>query len=588
MRLKHLSFRMKITAGFGVILLLFLVGLGASAISMRKISAIMELSNKTNQLLKEMFKTREYEKDYMVSRARESVEALNECVSSLRQLVGEIRSGAGSRRLSGLTEISLLVDEYHKTFMQVTENCNEMDELKNTMRKASTTIFETIDGKLRGPILKAKNLALVNGEEFNPTLGEILGVAEQLVVSLKDARLHENAFLLYDEPDYIEKCKEELKTWENKKEDFRFLIETADDNKLKEALATIERMFKIYHSGELDKVLSLWKMNEKLTRAMQGKGEEISRIVQKMQQDAQDEMTGVKDFTLLLSGVLSGAGILAGILLTFFIVRSMTKPVNRIIEDLRKSSEQVVSASSQVSSASESLAQGASEQGASIEETAAALEQMAAMTQQSSNNAGQANSLVKEANQIVEKANHSMDQVISSMTEISKIGEETKEIIKTINDIAFQTNLLALNAAVEAARAGEAGAGFAVVAQEVRNLSMRTADASKDTAGLLEGTGNKTREGAELVGKTHEDFARVRDSADRVAVLVDEIAAASREQAQGIKQINQAMAELDKITQENAAKAQETASVYKEMNWQAQRLKNIVNDLANLVWGGRG
>jgi len=579
---------MKITAGFGVILLLFLVGLGASAISMRKISAIMELSNKTNQLLKEMFKTREYEKDYMVSRARESVEALNECVSSLRQLVGEIRSGAGSRRLSGLTEISLLVDEYHKTFMQVTENCNEMDELKNTMRKASTTIFETIDGKLRGPILKAKNLALVNGEEFNPTLGEILGVAEQLVVSLKDARLHENAFLLYDEPDYIEKCKEELKTWENKKEDFRFLIETADDNKLKEALATIERMFKIYHSGELDKVLSLWKMNEKLTRAMQGKGEEISRIVQKMQQDAQDEMTGVKDFTLLLSGVLSGAGILAGILLTFFIVRSMTKPVNRIIEDLRKSSEQVVSASSQVSSASESLAQGASEQGASIEETAAALEQMAAMTQQSSNNAGQANSLVKEANQIVEKANHSMDQVISSMTEISKIGEETKEIIKTINDIAFQTNLLALNAAVEAARAGEAGAGFAVVAQEVRNLSMRTADASKDTAGLLEGTGNKTREGAELVGKTHEDFARVRDSADRVAVLVDEIAAASREQAQGIKQINQAMAELDKITQENAAKAQETASVYKEMNWQAQRLKNIVNDLANLVWGGRG
>ncbi len=171
------------------------------------------------------------------------------------------------------------------------------------------------------------------------------------------------------------------------------------------------------------------------------------------------------------------------------------------------------------------------------------------------------------------------------MQEISKASEETSKIIKTIDEIAFQTNLLALNAAVEAARAGEAGAGFAVVADEVRNLAMRAAEAAKNTAALIEGTVKKVSDGTSLVKTTSDAFKEVAGSAAKVGELVGEIAAASTEQAQGIEQVNIAVTEMDKVTQQNAATAEESASASEELNAQAEEMKSFVADLAAMVGG---
>ena len=212
--------------------------------------------------------------------------------------------------------------------------------------------------------------------------------------------------------------------------------------------------------------------------------------------------------------------VLLAVAIGIFLTRSITKPVNRVIEGLSEGAEQVASASSQVSSASQSLAEGASEQAAGLEETSSSIEEMASMTKQNADNANQANTLMTETSQVVNEANHAMVELTGSMKEITTASEETAKIIKTIDEIAFQTNLLALNAAVEAARAGEAGAGFAVVADEVRNLAMRASDAAKNTANLIEGSVKKIKNGSDIVTKTNEAFAKVATGAKKVGELV--------------------------------------------------------------------
>ncbi len=274
---------------------------------------------------------------------------------------------------------------------------------------------------------------------------------------------------------------------------------------------------------------------------------------------------------------------LTALALLWFMARGITRPINYAINGLSENAEQVTSASGQISSASQSIAEGASEQAAAIEETSSSLEEMSSMTKQNADNASEADNLMRKAIQVVQQANVSMAELNGSMNEISSASIETSKIIKTIDEIAFQTNLLALNAAVEAARAGEAGAGFAVVADEVRNLAIRAADAAKDTAGLIEGTVKKVTDGTDLVSRTNEAFAEVASSTSKVGELVAEIAAASKEQTQGIEQVNSSVTEMDKVTQSNAANAEENASASEEMSAQAEQMMAFVGDLAALV-----
>ncbi len=285
--------------------------------------------------------------------------------------------------------------------------------------------------------------------------------------------------------------------------------------------------------------------------------------------------------------ILMALGIfMGGCALAFIITRGITVPLHKAISGLTAGANHISAAAGEVAGAGQQLAEGATEQAASLEETSASMEEIASMTRHSADNAQQANAVMSEVNGVATQAALSMGRLTTAMGEIAGASEKTSKIIQTIDAIAFQTNLLALNAAVEAARAGEAGAGFAVVANEVRNLAMRAADAARETASLIEQTVGKVQEGSVLVEKTNLEFNRVAEGTGKVSVLITEISTAAREQTDGVNQINHALQQMDTVVQNNAATAEESASASEELFAESNTLLAHVQELRTMITGG--
>jgi methyl-accepting chemotaxis protein len=283
---------------------------------------------------------------------------------------------------------------------------------------------------------------------------------------------------------------------------------------------------------------------------------------------------------------VSGISILAGLGLGLLLATSIGKALTRVIDSLSAGSEQISSASGQVSTASQQLAEGASTQASSLEETSASLEELSSMTKQNSDNAREANSMAGAARDEAEGSREAMERMGGAIGKIKESADQTARIIKTIDEIAFQTNLLALNAAVEAARAGDAGKGFAVVAEEVRNLARRSAEAAKSTASLIEESQKNAEQGVSVSKEVGDIMSRIVGKVQKLAQLIGEVSAASQEQTKGISQITKAVDEMDKVTQSNAANAEESASASEEMFAQAKELGDMVVVLVGIVKGG--
>ena len=242
----------------------------------------------------------------------------------------------------------------------------------------------------------------------------------------------------------------------------------------------------------------------------------------------------------------------------------------------------VASASQQLAAASEELSSGAQEQASSLEETASSLEEITGTIQQNADNAQQANQLAGNSRSVAEKGGEVVGRAVQGMSEINVASKKIADIITAIDEIAFQTNLLALNAAVEAARAGEQGRGFAVVAGEVRNLAQRSAAAAKEIKGLIQDSVAKVQAGTELVNQSGHTLAEIVTSVKRVTDIVSEIAAASREQAGGIEQVNKAVTQMDQVTQGNASQTEELSGTAEGLAGQAAQLQQLVAQF-NLV-----
>jgi len=257
-------------------------------------------------------------------------------------------------------------------------------------------------------------------------------------------------------------------------------------------------------------------------------------------------------------------------------LRNMLEGLREMVGGIQVAGEQIASGSGQVADASQALSQGATESAASLEEVTSSMNEMAGQVRSSAENASAANQLSSESQLAAEKGNNQMAEMVSSMAEINEAGQNISKIIKVIDEIAFQTNLLALNAAVEAARAGQHGKGFAVVAEEVRNLAARSAKAAEETAELIEGSVALTDRGSQMAKQTETALKEIMEGTTKVSDLLEEIAAASNEQAQGINEVTTGLTQIDQVTQQNTASAEESAAAAEELSGQAAQMREML------------
>lgn len=259
-------------------------------------------------------------------------------------------------------------------------------------------------------------------------------------------------------------------------------------------------------------------------------------------------------------------------------LRSIIDRFNSTMAKISHSSQQLANSSTQVANGAQALAQGATEQASSVQQLSASITEISHQVESNAENAQQANTTVKTVAHEIMASNEKMNEMIQAMAEISSTSGEIGKIIKTIEDIAFQTNILALNAAVEAARAGSAGKGFAVVADEVRNLASKSAEASKNTAALIENSLRAVENGSRIAEETAQSLVQTVDGAQAVTEMVNKISQASTQQASSISQITIGIDQISSVVQTNSATSEESAAASEEMSSLAQTLKNVVSE----------
>lgn len=443
----------------------------------------------------------------------------------------------------------------------------KMDELSKSLDHLASTVFRSvvlvkdIDSYVNEIKNQEKTLILANSQDgMTIVANRIDGLVNQ-VEAAQQARFEISGEEGKREVESLRKIFDEWQALHAKIREYSFSNRDAEATSLarNESMEILTRMDTL-----MDDILSRsdTEMKEELTIT--------------------DEL--VKVATLIMIA-FSFSLIVVGFIFAFFTLRSINRGISQAVGQLGDGANEVRSASNQLAAASHQVSSGTTQAASSLEETVASIEELSSMVKLNSDNAREAAALSQQSSQSASTGEQEIQNLIKSMSDIADSAKKINDIIGVIDDIAFQTNLLALNAAVEAARAGEQGKGFAIVAEAVRTLAQKSADAAKEITTLISESVDKTERGRKVADQSGAILKDIVHSVKKVADLNNEISSASEEQANGISQISKAMNELDSATQQNASASEEVAASSEEMSSQAKVLLNLIRDLNGLVFG---
>jgi methyl-accepting chemotaxis protein len=496
---------------------------------------------------------------FLLYKQTKLIDDLHKDLKSAREALGAVvaDTAADDALHSPVKSALANADKYEKSV-------NDMAEL---LTKRGLTPELGLEGNLRTSVHTVETL--VNEQ----------GLAELSVLMLM-CRRHEKDYFLRGDAKYLAEIAKRIEEFTAQMKQFSLPaeVQAKANAAFKDYFANMQAIVEIDKS--IKTIIADADANAaEFDKTVDAVNNSLDELIAKDRKSSLDVMATGK-FVML---VLLIVGLCLGVAVAIVLVRTISPPLEAIVRTLQTFVAQTSSAAGQISNSSQSLAEGASEQAASLEETSASLEEMASMTKRNAEAAQNAKQVAGKARSVADSGTAGMQRMTEAMDGIKTSSSEIAKIIKTIDEIAFQTNILALNAAVEAARAGEAGAGFAVVAEEVRNLAQRSAQAAKETASKIEAALVKSEEGArassEVSGILNEIVGQVRS----MDSLVAEIANASGEQSQGIDQVNIAVSQMDKVTQGNAASAEESAAAAEELTAQSNELQSLVQNLGMMV-----
>ena len=591
---RNLTIGRRIALGFTLVFVLLgavaaiaWLALGASGRRLALYSGSAQETNTAASLESAMLELKLHVNEFLAAGSDANAKAYDEAKQKLdRDLTSANKLVTNTARRAQLDEASRFFANYDQAFKRVVENTRKLDGI----------VHNQLDPQ--GEMLAKGLQKILSDATKSGDMNGAFKISSALKAYFECSSLA-NSFLLTSREDFADSARQSIKavtasveTLQKDQEELVKMDASLKDeakDKLLAALrggasdysSSLEAIIDLKHQRNQIISAQLEKIAPQFTAALGRVRESVSEFQQQLEEHMQTEQH--TNEILVLGCTLVGT--LLGIVAAWFVIRSITRPISRIADQLASESGQTHTAALTVAEVSQSMADGASRQAASIEESSASLHEMASMTSRNSESAQAAKKLAAEARSTADAGARDMAAMKGAMTAIQSSSSEISKIIKTIDEIAFQTNILALNAAVEAARAGEAGAGFAVVAEEVRSLAQRSAQAAKETAVKIEDASAKSAQGVSISGQVAASLDGIVERIRQLDEMVGGIAEASHEQSAGITQLNQAVAGMDQITQSNAALAEQGASSAQELQTQSAQVKAAVGKLMEMVHG---